>query len=176
MNAGPAHIFSGSGNDQLNPIFYPETQKYMAHPTFVTDAESGDNRLSKVTTVDEAMIDELSGDQLVSVYASNDAPVSIIRNEELVLIAAEANIGSDNDMAAGMINAVRTANGLDAYAGGLDDASLTNEVLTQRRYSLFGEGHRWIDMRRAGRLGDLPIDRAGDEVFTQFPRPVLEPQ
>ncbi|HCV50610.1 MAG TPA: RagB/SusD family nutrient uptake outer membrane protein [Saprospirales bacterium] len=176
MNAGPAHIFSGSGNDQLNPIFYPETQKYMAHPTFVTDAESGDNRLSKVTTVDEAMIDGLSGDQLVSVYASNDAPVSIIRNEELVLIAAEANIGNDNGMAASMINAVRTANALDSYTGGMDDASLTNEVLTQRRYSLFGEGHRWIDMRRAGRLGDLPIDRAGDEVFTQFPRPVLEPQ
>ena len=62
------------------------------------------------------------------------------------------------------------------HTGGIDDASLTNEVLTQRRYSLFGEGHRWIDMRRAGRLGDLPIDRAGDEVFTQFPRPVLEPQ
>ena len=53
---------------------------------------------------------------------------------------------------------------------------LINEILYQRRYSLFGEGHRWIDMRRAGRLGDLPIDRAGDEVFTQFPRPVLEPQ
>lgn len=176
MNAGPAHVFSGSGNDLLNPIFYPSTAKYMAHPTFVSDAEAGDARLSKVTTGDLALIDGLSGDQQVTVYASNDAPVSIIRNEELVLIAAEANIGSNNDMAVNMINAVRGANGLVDYTGDMDAASLANEVLTQRRYSLFGEGHRWIDMRRAGKLGDLPLDRAGDEVFIQFPRPILEPE
>lgn len=176
MNAGPAHVFSGSGNDQLNPLFYPETSKYMAQATFVTDAEAGDTRLSKVLAVEEVLTDGITGDQLVTVYAFNDAPVSIIRNEELVLIAAEANIGGNNDMAVNMINAVRTANGLVAYTGAMDAASLANEVLTQRRYSLFGEGHRWIDVRRAGRLSELPLDRVGDEIFTQFPRPVLEPE
>ncbi|WP_432766785.1 RagB/SusD family nutrient uptake outer membrane protein [Phycicoccus elongatus] len=40
-----------------------------------------------------------------------------------------------------------------------------DEIVKQRRYSLFGEGHRWIDMRRWGRLNQLPIDRPGDDVL-----------
>ena len=72
------------------------------------------------------------------------------------------------------INKVRAAAGLADYAGAMDDASLENEVLHQRRYSLFGEAHRWIDLRRYNRLGDLPLDRAGDKVHTQFPRPANE--
>ena len=36
--------------------------------------------------------------------------------------------------------------------------------------------HRWVDMRRYGRLGQLPIDRAGDDVWEQMPRPVTEVQ
>jgi hypothetical protein len=73
---------------------------------------------------------------------------------------AEANIGSNNSGAVGAINVVRNANGLDDYMGAEDDASLVAELLKQRRY---------------GMLGDLPRDRAGDQVFEQFPRPVLEP-
>jgi len=65
--------------------------------------------------------------------------------------------------------------GLADYSGDISDGALTNELLMQRRYSLFGEGHRWLDMRRYNRLGDLPLDRSGDEVFIQFPRPILEP-
>jgi starch-binding outer membrane protein, SusD/RagB family len=47
-------------------------------------------------------------------------------------------------------------------------------MLKQRRYALYGEGHRWIDMRRYNLLGTLPIDRAGDDVWVQFPRPANE--
>jgi len=47
-------------------------------------------------------------------------------------------------------------------------------MLKQRRYSLFFEGHRWIDMRRYDLLGTLPIDRTGDDVWTEFPLPVTE--
>ena len=62
--------------------------------------------------------------------------------------------------------------GLGNYAGATDLNSLITEILRQRRYSLFGEGHRWIDLRRYNQLAILPIDRAGDDVWTQFPRPV----
>jgi hypothetical protein len=175
LNAGPAHVFSGAGNDRLNPLFYPTTTKYMALDGFVEDAEAGDTRLNKVMQVERVMQDELSGEYLVAVYGSNTAPVSIIRNEELILLAAEANIGSNNSAAIEAINIIRAAAGLSAYGGETTDAALTTEVLNQRRYSLFGEGHRWLDMRRYNRLGELPLDRAGDEVFTQFPRPILEP-
>jgi len=47
-------------------------------------------------------------------------------------------------------------------------------MLNQRRYSLFGEGHRWIDMRRYNRLNTLPIDRPGDDVWEEFPIPATE--
>lgn len=177
MNSGVYHVFSGAGNDRLNPLFYALNQnKYMAHPSYLTDGEAGDSRLSKVVTIEEVTVDNLTSSDQVQIYASSTAPVAIIRNEELVLLMAEANIGNNTDGAVGAINAVRTANGLGDYAGATDDASLEAELLNQRRYSLFGEGHRWIDMRRYGKLGDLPLDRAGDQVFEQFPRPVLEPE
>jgi hypothetical protein len=72
------------------------------------------------------------------------------------------------------INKIRAAAGLLPYAGLVTQAALIDEMLKQRRYSLYGEGHRWIDMRRYNRLNTLPIDRAGDDVWTQFPRPANE--
>ncbi len=43
----------------------------------------------------------------------------------------------------------------------------------EKRYSLFMEGHRWVDMRRYGKTGSLPNDRSsrGDQVFDTFPIP-----
>jgi hypothetical protein len=53
-----------------------------------------------------------------------------------------------------------------------------DELLEQRRFSLLFEGgHRWIDMRRFGRLEELrqedPAD-AGFKVHAAFPIPVAE--
>ena len=60
------------------------------------------------------------------------------------------------------MNIVRAAAGLADYpAGSTTAANGLDRVLHEKRYSLFGEGHRWVDMRRYGRLGDLPIDRPG---------------
>jgi len=176
FNTGVFHTFSAAGNDRLNPLFYaPVQNKYMAHSSFVADAEAGDARLSKVSQIDAVSLDGLTSSDQVQVYSSNDEPVAIIRNEELILLRAEAMIGSNNAVAVDMINVIRNGHGLSDYSGGASDGELVTEVLAQRRYSLFGEGHRWIDMRRYNRLGDLPLDRPGDEVFTQFPRPQLEP-
>ena len=73
--------------------------------------------------------------------------------------------------------AVRNAAGLDNYTGGTSPAELVAEILYNRRYSLFAEGgHRWIDARRFGILNTLPIDRAGDGTFEQFPIPLTENQ
>jgi len=60
------------------------------------------------------------------------------------------------------------------YSGAVTQPALINEILKQRLYSLYGEGHRWIDMRRYDRLAQLPIDRAGDDVWKEFPRPATE--
>lgn len=178
MNEGVYYIFGAGGNNRLNPLYnVPLQTQYVAHPDFVANAEAGDTRFSSKTTKLAAPFatDGLSGDVQVTMLASNTAPFPIIRNEELVLMWAEANIGFDNNAAVTAINKVRAAAGLTPYAGPTDDASLINQLLHERRYSLFGEGHRWIDMRRFNRLSQIPSDRPGDVVHPQFPRPVLDP-
>jgi hypothetical protein len=67
------------------------------------------------------------------------------------------------------INVVRNAANLGTY-GALTATALENEIFF-RRYSLFGEGHRWIDMRRFERISELPNDRAGDAVPDAIPVP-----
>lgn len=176
LDLGVYHAFGAAGNDILNPVFFvPGQDLYMAHPSFVTDAEAGDNRLSKVSDLGAPVeIDDLSAQYQVQLYSSNVDPIAIIRNEELILIYAEANIGIDNSETVRALNIIRNAAGLPDYSGAMTDAALIDEVLMQRRYSLFGEGHRWIDLRRYDRLDELPLDRPGDQVFEQFPTPVSE--
>lgn len=178
LNVGPARFYSTAGGDFANNLFRVPDQAdaIIAHPTFVGDATAGDNRLSKVLERPSGTLtlDGLSGDFDVWVYKSLTDFVPFIRNEELVLIYAEANIGSNDGEAVRAINIIRANAGIDAYSGSMDRASLINEILYQRRYSLFGEGHRWVDMRRLNRLNELPIDRDGDDVWVQFPRPVSE--
>lgn len=176
LGAGPYRYYSTGSGELNNEIFEaPNTSEALvAHPDWVADLEAADDRGSKVLPRDPITLDGLSGDHDVVVYPSLSSPIYMIRNEELILIRAEANIGSNNSAAVDDINAIRAAHGLNPYAGANDDASLVNEVLHQRRYSLFAEGHRWIDMRRYNRLGDLPRDRAEDDVWEQLPRPVSE--
>lgn len=137
----------------------------MAHPSFVTDAEAGDARLSKATLRDEVEFqDGLSSNYDLSVYATNASPIPLIRNEELVLIYAEANIQKNNAAEAVIaLNRVRNEANLPDYSGGTATSDPINELLRQRRYALFGEGHRWVDLRRYDRLV-RPIDRVGDDV------------
>ena len=177
LDLGAYYAFGGAtGNDLPNPLFYvPGVDNYMAHVTFVEDAEADDGRLEKVVdTGNEIALDGLASPYLVSIYESNTSPVSIIRNEELILIYAEANVGTNNDEAVRAINVIRNAAGLSDYDGPVTEAALIDQILFERRYSLFGEGHRWIDLRRYDRLDELPIDRTGDKVHVQFPRPASE--
>lgn len=177
MDMGGYYSFGGAtGNDLPNPLFYvPGVDNYMVHPSWIEGATAGDNRLSKATINEMPIeLDGLSGDYQVALYETNSSPAIMQRNEELVLIYAEANVGGNNGEALSAINAVRNAAGIGDYSGDEDSASLMDEILHQRRYSLFGEGHRWIDLRRMGRLDEIPLDRAGDKVHVQFPRPASE--
>jgi hypothetical protein len=85
------------------------------------------------------------------------APIPIIRDEELVLLYAEAEIGlgqlgaAENDL-----NLVRSSAGLAPLAS---TDSLLPELLYNRRYSLLWEqGTRWIDARRYNRLATIPAE------------------
>lgn len=181
LDTGAYYVFSLEGNDTPNPMYFALNSSTagarIAHPSFIPDAEIGDSRLSKVVLRDETLtLDDLSGDYDFYVYTSNTAPIPIIRNEELILLYAEANHLINPALTVAAIDIVRNAAGLAPYAGGLAPADLLNEILRQRRYSLYGEGHRWIDMRRYNQLGQLPIDRPDDDVWTEFPIPLNENQ
>ncbi len=186
LGLGVYHIYSTATNDQLNPVFADPNagsgDSWVAHPSWVADAEAGDERVDeKVVLRDEtASLDGLSSDYGLFVYQSQDAPFPIIRNAELLLLRAEAlaqrNDPGDLDAAEDDLNVIRNAAGLPPFDRGLTggQAEVIDEMLRQRRYELFFEGHRWIDMRRYDRLGELPIDREGDNVWESFPIPENE--
>lgn len=183
---GPAHVFGLTGNDILNAQFHvplQSGQEFMVHDSWIANAEAGDMRVTEKTIElprepgqPGAMVDGLTANYQLTVYDSNVDPVYLIRNEELILIYAEANIGIDNSETIKAINRVRNAAGLDDYSGPTDDSGLLAEVLRQRRYSLLAEGHRWIDLRRLGLLNEanIPLDRAGDNIIDAFPTPFTE--
>ena len=175
MDKGVYHVFGSGQGDGANGMYENPNASYvrtMAHMSFKTDAEAGDPRFSSkvVERADTTIYDGLQSNLAVSVWSGAYDPVAVVRNEELVLLKAEANIGKGGD---GLteINAVRSAHGLAATAtGGLD------QLLHEKRYSLFMEGHRWVDMRRYSKTGSMPNDRAdrGDRVFDSFPLPEAE--
>ena len=164
LAVGPKLTFApGSGGDQGNSYFQvpdkvPSTLVGVPE-NFVTEAEAGDLRLSKV----QVRTTPRSFNGLISkydpvVYTAQVTPLSIIRNEELILIAAEVKANSNNlTGAVADINVIRTkAGGLAAYSGAVSAAGLVNEILRQRRYSLFYEGQFWVDLRRLGKLNPNP--------------------
>jgi len=97
-----------------------------------------------------------------SMWPTTSSPIPVIRNEELILIRAEAKLATgDKAGAIADLNIVRT------NSGGLPPSTLTaasstddilNGILYEKRYSLLMEGDRWVDLRRYNKLGTLPLD------------------
>lgn len=180
MRVGVYHVYSTAAGDLLNPVFEPPATatRFFAQRDFFSQNQdtATDTRLSKVFFRSPAVSNYgVSSNYAVSVYASNTAPVAIIRNEELLLLRAEARIKT-GDFAGALadLNRVRQAAGVADYTTIADETDGINKLLYERRYSLFCEGHRWIDMRRFNRLNELPIERTGDVVAVNFPRPLTE--
>lgn len=182
LRLGVYHSFGTGSGDAVNELFDPgETPDILAHPSIVDDAERRpdgqlDRRVvEKIRVVPAQTTRNLTSDRAFTIYDSRSAPMPIIRNEELILLRAEAYIAVGNAAAA-----LEDINFIRVNAGGL--APLTNvaqatidEVLRQKRYSLLFEGgHRWIDLRRYDRLEQLPLDRALHRRNTAFPVPEAE--
>lgn len=179
ITVGPKHVFSQGSGDITNDLFKVENNngnQIIVHDSFIAEAEAGDTRVTSKTVLraDPSVQDDLTGTRETRLYATNTSPIDMLRNEELILVYAEANIGTNVAQAVAGINKVRAEAGLPAYAGATDDASLVTELLNQRRYSLWSENHRLFDLRRYNLNSTLPIDRAGDQIFDVFPIPFAE--
>ncbi len=175
---GVSFDFSSSPGDQGNDLSDPLTGViYFALPEQVTDAQlQTDNKtpdarvgakiLPKVGSPQSTGTFPIQGTLKYSIYltggAANPAhPIPIIRDEELVLLRAEAELGLGQlTNAMSDINVTRQGSGnLPALVGSLSADSLLTQLLYERRYSLMWEqGTRWTDARRYGRLSSIPAD------------------
>lgn len=166
VTAGPRFNYSATAGDAVNPLFQARNAALsvttVAHPTFRTDIRPGDTRINKVAARTTRLSRQgLSSNDDVVLYPTQTSPIPVIKREELLLIAAEANVnkGAPTNLALAVtqIDKVGTAYGLPAYSGPVTAADLTDEILYQRRYSLFFEGQRWVDLRRLNKLDKLNV-------------------
>ncbi len=184
LTNGPKHVFSTSSGDQTNPVYKGAStvaspnngDQIIVQDSWITDAEAGDTRVTSKSALrpDPTTQDGLTGTHETRLYAANVSSIDLIRNEELILVYAEASIPANLANAETALNVIRNAAGLPNYSGASTDADLTTEMLNQRRYSLWSENHRMFDLRRYNLSDTLPIDRPGDIVYNVFPIPLTE--
>jgi hypothetical protein len=207
LDIGVYHAYSTGNQDVTNGLSQdPASAIQLAHPMVKDSAEVQnlsslpDRRLlAKVTDRKSATAtvpDTFSLACLKSAlawirYPTPNSAIPMIRNEELFLLRAEANwFGATGSKA----QAVSDLNFIRQTSGNLapttvtiasTDAAFVNALLHERLYSLLYEGHRWVDMRRYGRLNQVIIDRptgcasAGippDTVFSTLPINLFEVQ
>jgi hypothetical protein len=184
LTLGVYHSYSTGSGDTQNALLDPTGRAILAHPSIVTDAENkpggtpDDRVVSKVAQLAAPRtVQGVTSDRVFSIYNSNVTPIPIIRNEELILLRAEARYFT-NDFIGALddINFIRTTSGGLAPRGLFASQSdFVTELLKQRRYSLLFEGgHRWIDARRFGLLSTLPLALASHTVPSRFPFPEAE--
>ncbi|MBI4501193.1 MAG: RagB/SusD family nutrient uptake outer membrane protein [Gemmatimonadetes bacterium] len=199
LTLGVYHSFSTGSGDISNTSYDPTGRALLAHPsiegkfdrttqtlttrTYQLRADgSPDLRFSSKigfriingvrTPVSQSNV---FSDLLIKVFSSNNSALPIIRNEDLILLRAEARLATGDRVGAlADINLIRVnSGGLTAIADP-GDPGLMNELIYNRRYSLFYEGWRWVDMRRWGRLSELEQDLASHRIFRWSPLPLAE--
>ena len=184
LTLGAYQSYSTGSGDTPNALFDPTGRAILAHPSIVTDAEKKPDgtldarALAKVSRLpDIHTVQGISTDLVFTIYNSNTASIPIIRNEELILLRAEARYFT-GDVAGALtdINSIRTTSGGLAPRGPFtSSADFVTELLKQRRYSLLFEGgHRWIDTRRFGLLSTLPKALPSHNIMSRFPFPEAE--
>lgn len=184
LTSGPVFTYANSP-DVNNPLFQTvnstQATLVVVHPSFENAFGVGDLRATKIRQRSAPRsLGGLTGSYEPALYAANTSPIPLLKNEELILIYAEASVnagGAQNvTNAIDAINIIRTAANIPPYAGSTDQTALIDEILNQRKLSLWYEGHRWIDARRYDKLNTIPLDLATHQVFNKLPIPFAEVQ
>ena len=182
LDVGAYHVFSTASGDVTNGLNNATNLDFVAHPSIVPDAEAGDKRLAAktrtITRKNAPVPNAISTTVGFQRYPAQTTPMPIIRNAELVLLRAEARyFTGDQAGALADLNVVRTVDGglaaLTAADINTDDKFITR-LLYERRYSLLIEGHRWVDVRRFGKITTLPLDDPTHVRGLQMPIPTQE--
>jgi hypothetical protein len=167
----------GSAPDTPNPLSSATNTNLYAHMSFQSDVQfkadgvtpddrykakirTGlDSRQGPVTSAGPTTGASTIG---FSIWPTVSSSIPIIRNEELILLRAEARLATGDKA-----GAIADLNQVRQNSGGLPASTLTTAstddqvllgILYEKRYSLMMEGDRWIDYRRYGKLDLLPLD------------------
>ena len=154
-STGAYYLYSTAPNETTNPIAAPTV--YL-NPQVADSLQPGDRRSAKIVRLARARTLNRVTSQYQSPLADPanlTGSIPLMRNAELVLLRAQANIGLGNlGAATADVNAVRTAEGgLVPYDPFPSTATAIRAVLYEKRYSLLLTGaHRLVDLRAYGLL------------------------
>jgi len=177
LNIGVYNNYSTATGDVQNSLSYDNNKSLFAHASIVTDAQKqadnspDDREKRKVVKLDTPVSPPqgigIPAEYTFTIYPTNSSDVPIIRNEELILLRAEANIFLGD-----LASATLDINNIRTVSGKLPETTLTpadalTKLLYERRYSLLLEGQRWNDYRRFGILNQLPLDIT-EGTYTHF--------
>ncbi|HKE91562.1 MAG TPA: RagB/SusD family nutrient uptake outer membrane protein [Gemmatimonadales bacterium] len=195
FSSGVFFDYSTAPGDAQNTLSDPPTGlTFFALQDNITDADTQTTGLKDQRVLDKLMpavdtqllsaIADIPGELKFTVFMTGGAAdpghsIPIIRDEELVLLRAEAEWFTGAKAAALTdLNLVRQNSGaLPASTVGIGDpdAAFVTALLYERRFSLLWEqGTRWIDARRFGRLAGIPPAAAGGNVVSVMPIPKSE--
>jgi hypothetical protein len=194
FQTGAFFDFSTDPGDQTNNLSEPlNGLTFFALQDNVADADTQTNGAKDQRVLDKIVPAQdtqllggvpIPGQLKFAVYLTNgdaDAnhPIPIIKDEELILLRAEAEwFTGANAAAIGDLNLVRQSSGLlpaTSVTAGDPNATFVTALMYERRYSLLWEqGARWVDARRFGRLSDIPVDVPNGAVPEAMPVPQPE--
>lgn len=169
LSKGVYNVWSTTSGDSPNPLYDPTPTALYVHPSITSGAQkradgTPDSRLTRKTAPGTVRtLQGVTGTTKFTIYASQNDPTPILKNEELILLRAEANFQLGNTAAAlADINFIRVNSGGLAPVTAATVGDVVTEILYNRTYSLlFEQGTRWVDARRYGRLAQLPKSNTG---------------
>lgn len=171
---------AGGTENTPNPI---DDSRIGANARVAAAFQAGDTRTSKIiprsTIAGNGITTSIN---YIGAATSNNAnllvPIAILRDEEVVLLRAQAYFEAGQFAnGAADLNSVRTSYGLAAIAVPADIATARTALMYEKRFSLFMEGpQHLVDMRAYGLLkaGVTPAEVTGDPFNTAFPIPKNE--
>jgi starch-binding outer membrane protein, SusD/RagB family len=159
-------------------------EKIGLHPLLRDSVQAGDTRGAKIVNRPNGVISgqgistTLTFVGAIPTLTNQSAPIAILKDEELVLLRAQAYIEANNFAAATAdVNSVRTSYGLAPLAVFTNKEAARSAVLYEKRFSLLFEGpQRLVDLRGYGRLNNtyLRKETTTDPFNAAFPIPRAE--
>ncbi|MEO9046143.1 MAG: hypothetical protein ABI331_01830, partial [Gemmatimonadaceae bacterium] len=189
LNTGPWYQYNPSAPESFpNPLSSAVTSNYVTD-NFVNSFMNGDIRAANVIPAPKATVDGFTGSHRLKITdptnsALLSAPLPMMRNAELILLRAQAEIatgdlvGATND-----INATHTVEGgLAPYATFTSSVDAITALLYELRYTFVTIGPQHIDALREYGMFNLayvsqpgmPSPGANDALVSKLPIPQRE--